>query len=141
MTRAIHTTGFALMALLITTAAVQAEITREAVTDSLTAAGYTPTEIHYSGSTVHAEATNGTNRIEVVYDRATGQVVSQEVSGRDAEGAQSGTDDTTDDDATDDHGAGDDDGPDHDAGDDHGGSDSDGGSDHDGGDHGGGSDD
>lgn len=133
MTNAIRTATFTLTTLLCCTTALRAEITTGAIIDSLGASGYTATEINFGTSTVHAEATNGTQRIEVVYDRATGQVLSQELSG-----AGHGADDPANHDVGDDHGAGpNDSGSDDSSSDDHGGGSDDSGSD----DHGGGSDD
>lgn len=120
MNTTLRTTAFTLTALLCCTTALRAEVTQQSIVDSLTASGYTATEISFGTNTVRGEATNGTSRIEVVYDRTTGQVLSQETSGRDGSG--SGLDDPAGDDAGDDNGSDDSDS-------DHGGSDSD----HDGG--------
>lgn len=131
MKLALRSTAFSAIAFLACTTASQAELTTQAVVDSLTASGYTATEITTYDTTVRAEATNGTDRIEVVYDRSTGAVLSQEVSGSDGRrgGRSTGsTDDPVGHDVGDDHGSdghgADDSGPDDHGSDGHGSDDS-----------------
>jgi len=123
-----------------------AQVSSQDVIDSLQAQGFTPVEVKTGPSQIKAEAVRDGQRIEVVYDSASGQIIKQEfgpagaqagaggievnVEGDDfvnASAAGGSVGGSTDDDGTPDQGSGDFDG------DDNGGSDSD--------DHGSGSDD
>jgi hypothetical protein len=119
-----------------------AAVTAESVMSAFTAEGYTNIEIRTGADTIKVEATLNDQRVEVIYDSATGDVLKTEAhalgegdevsGGPNASGSMD--DDQHDDDSSgDDSSAGDDsdDGSDHDMGDDHGGdhgSDDDGGS-------------
>jgi hypothetical protein len=98
--------AFTAFALLASSTVVHAELSQKAVIDSLAASGYTATEIDFGASTVKAHATNGTSGIEVVYDRASGAVISQDTVGSDGSqgGAVSGSDDPAGHEAGDDQG-------------------------------------
>ena len=89
MKRTILATAFVTWTSLAATGA-QAEISVQGVYDSFTAAGYSNIQVYEAGTTLRAEATRNGDRVEVVYDRATGAVLSQEVSGRDGDGPRSG---------------------------------------------------
>jgi len=117
MTPAFRTLTLTAAALLASSTVLRAELSTQSVIDSLAASGYTATEINFNDTTVRAEATNGTTRIEVVYDRATGAVLKQETSGSERR-SRSGTDDPATHDLNDDHGG--DDGVDDDSDDDSG---------------------
>ena len=117
-----------------------AAVDTDAIVADLTAKGYTNIEVKTSDTRVKIEAVNGTEKLEVTYDIATGEIVKQETgtvgAGDEIDDDQNGTGASdSGDDEGDDHGDhnGDDD---HD--DDHDGGDNDGDGDHGGGDHGGG---
>ncbi len=133
MKRTILATAFVTWTSLAATGA-QAEISVQGVYDSFTAAGYSNIQVYEAGTTLRAEATRNGDRVEVVYDRATGAVLSQEVSGRDGDGPRSGGQGGNGARANDDNGS-DDNGSDSDSdsGSDDNGSDSDSDSDSDGG--------
>jgi hypothetical protein len=107
-----------------------APITAADVLQSYTEAGFSAIEIRETATTIKVEAVKDGVRLELVYDKASGDVIKRE------QGADTGQSSSTagvddHDEQGDDDEAGSDDGPDHDAGDDHG-SEHDGG--HDGGD-------
>lgn len=58
--------------------ALHAEVSPQSIADNLNAVGYSNVEITTGPTQVRAEGTNGTERIEVVYDRATGAILRQE---------------------------------------------------------------
>lgn len=130
-----------LVAGLLLAAPAFAAITTEGVMSTFSAEGYTDIEIRSGVDTIKVEATRNGQRVEVIYDSTTGDVVKSEAyslggaspeghgsasgsddgsaaSGDDDSGHHDGTDDSHDDDS-----AGDDshDGSGHDQGDDHGG--------------------
>ncbi len=121
-------------ALALSATAARAEIDPQALADAYAAQGYGHIEVTVGPNDVKVEAIQGGTQVEVVYDRDTGSILSQEQGRADD---QSGDDDSisirnSDEDALDDHGddqAGEDDhgsdghGSDDAAGDDHGGDD------------------
>jgi len=71
---------------LMTTAAIAlfgtaalADITADAVIQSLQGQGYTSIEVKVGPTQIKAEASNGTDKLEVVYDKATGAIIKQEI--------------------------------------------------------------
>jgi hypothetical protein len=120
-----------------------AEVSTQSIIDDLSGQGFSTIEIVTGLSQVKAEARNGSTKIEVIYDRETGQILKQEQSRvRAGEELTQGvsvrtraenflgdddlnddanddaTDDMSDDEGDDDHGAGDHGDDDH-GGDDH----------------------
>lgn len=106
--------------LLITAKMAFAAVTVESIAADLAAQGYTQVEIKQSNGKISVEGTLGADRVETVYDAATGAVLRTQVSGKDSDGSEmndhSGQDhsDSADDDSNDD----DDHGSDHDSKDD-----------------------
>ncbi|WP_050524185.1 hypothetical protein [Pseudorhodobacter wandonensis] len=106
--------------LLITAKMAFAAVTVESIAADLAAQGYTQVEIKQSNGKISVEGTLGADRVETVYDAATGAVLRTQISGKDSDGSEmndhSGQDhsDSADDDSNDD----DDHGSDHDSNDD-----------------------
>ena len=123
-----------------------AAITANDLVTAYQSEGYTRIEVVTGLTQIKVEAVKGTSKVEVIYDSATGTVLSEETGfarrkdrAAGVEMSSSATDFTHgsgDDNGTDDDMDGNDDGPTHDANDDHGGDDA-GGKDHGGEDHGG----
>ncbi len=128
--------------LMMTTAAVMfagtmafAAITSDSVISDLQAQGYTRVEVKVGPTQMKVEAIKGTEKVELIYDTATGTVLKREAGTvgafeNTAPGVQVSdrnrdfvrvrqSDDSAADDSNDDHGGhGNDDGPDHDSNDD-----------------------
>ncbi len=141
-----------LAALLLSGSAAFA-LTSQEVVDQMTAAGFTRVEVQTGPTQIKVEAFRGTEKVETVFDAATGVVLKREIELADAgddispgveirtrdkdflDSEDRSDDDSTDDDSTDDNGG--DDSSDDDSGgddddDDHGGDDNSGhGNDHD----------
>jgi len=119
-------------------------LTSDDVISILQGQGYTSIEVKVGPTQIKAEASNGTDKIEVIYDKETGDVLKQEIyageggdvdegievdqSGKDFSGDDDDDDHDEGEDHDDDHSGkgGGDDHDDHDGGgDDHGGSDDD----------------
>jgi hypothetical protein len=133
-------------ALALSTSVAQAAVTADDIWQTYKDAGFSAIEVRETATTVKVEAVKDGVKLELVYDKATGDVIKREqravgADGTVVGGTQTGSQDGIDDDQDDDHGSGSDDGEGHDAGDDHGGESGghdDGG--HDGGHNGGGDD-
>ncbi|MGO4851359.1 hypothetical protein [Phaeovulum sp. W22_SRMD_FR3] len=129
-----------LVASLLLAAPAFAAITPEGVMSTFSAEGYTDIEVRSGADTIKVEATRNGQRVEVIYDSTTGDVVKSEAHALDGtapagNGPGSGSDDGAsasdddsghhngNDDSHDDDSSGDDshDGSGHDRGDDHGG--------------------
>lgn len=67
-----------LVVLLCSTGLSMAAITTDAVVADLQAQGYTNIEVRTGPTQVKVEAVRGTEQLEVVYDKATGEVLKQE---------------------------------------------------------------
>jgi hypothetical protein len=106
--------------LLITAKMAFAAVTVDSIAADLAAQGYTHIEIKQSNGKISVEGTLGADRVETVYDAATGEVLRTHISGKDSDGSEmndhSGQDhsESADDDSNDD----DDHGSDHDSNDD-----------------------
>jgi hypothetical protein len=100
----------------------QATITVNDVVQTYQDAAYTSIEVKEGPTQIKVEAIKDGMKIEVVYDKASGDVIRQESHSASAEdAAQTGVEvSSTDRDFSDDTGVSDDDGANHDAGDDHG---------------------
>lgn len=59
-------------------APAMAEVSTQSIIDDLNARGFGRIEIERGRSQVKVEASNGTQELEVVYDRATGEILKQE---------------------------------------------------------------
>ncbi|MDD8022219.1 MAG: hypothetical protein PHX82_03795, partial [Paracoccaceae bacterium] len=55
-----------------------AEVSTQSIIDDLSGQGFSTIEIVTGLSQVKAEARNGSTKIEVIYDRETGQILKQE---------------------------------------------------------------
>ena len=126
-----------LLAAMLLSAGIASTASADAFTDQvvadLTAKGYTHIEIKVGATTVKVEANNGTNTVEVTYDKATGEIIKSE-SGRVGAGddtapgveVETGDDNGSDDDSEDDdsghHGSGSGSDDDDDSDEDHSGS-------------------
>ncbi|WP_139103274.1 hypothetical protein [Pararhodobacter sp. CCB-MM2] len=109
--------------LIVATSVAQAQVDPYALGDAYAAQGYSRVEINVRGDTVNVEAVSNGVEVEVVYDRSTGEILSQEQGRADRSRSNEqgieiefeGEDDSgRDDDRDDDHGRGHDD--DNDAG-------------------------
>jgi hypothetical protein len=121
-----------------------AAVTAEGIAADLQAQGYTAIEIKRGPTQMKVEAVNGTRKVEVIYDIASGTILKQEaglpeagddirtgvrirdrardfVRVRTVSSSDDNASGNDDDDDDDDRGRGSDDGADHDSGDDHGG--------------------
>ena len=78
-------------------AQAQAQTIAEQVRTQLTAQGYDTIEIKERRGQVRVEATRGGRKLEVVYDAATGEILSQEVSALDGSSSRDSSDDSDDD--------------------------------------------
>lgn len=105
-------------------------LTVDDVLQSYTDAGFSAIEVRETASTIKVEAVKEGVKLELVYDKASGEVLKREQRPLVAGGMGQGTDASHLDDAEEDHKGGSDDGDDHDTDDDHGGSDHDAGDDH-----------
>lgn len=72
------TATLAAAALTLSAPALRAEVSIQSIVDNLNAEGFSQIEITTGPTQVRAEAYDGTQRIEVVYDRATGAILRQE---------------------------------------------------------------
>lgn len=119
-------------------------LTVDDVIQSYTDAGFSAIEVRETAGTIKVEAIKAGVKLELVYDKASGEVLQREQRALGAEGVGQGSGLGLGDDDNGDHSGGSDDGAGHDAGDDHGGSDDgaghDAGDDHGGSDHGAGHD-
>lgn len=137
-------------ALALSTGIAQAAITADDILQSYKDGGFSAIEVRETATTVKVEAVKDGVKLELVYDKASGDVIKRQQRAIGADGTvigdhQSGSHDGIDDDEDDHHGSGSDDDDDHDHGDDHGGDSGHDGDDdhggHDGGHDGGGDDD
>jgi hypothetical protein len=113
-------TLFMTAGLLIAAKMAFAAVTVDSIAADLAAQGYTNIEIKQSNGKISVEGTLGSDRVETVYDAATGAVLRTHISGNDSDGSEmndhSGRDHS---DSADDHSDDDDDhGSDHDSNDD-----------------------
>mgnify|MGYP003676580315 CR=1 FL=1 len=75
----------------------QAQTIAEQVRTQLTSQGYDTIEIKEGRGQIRVEATRGGQKLEVVYDAATGEILSQEVSALDGSSSRDSSDDSDDD--------------------------------------------
>ncbi|RMF83215.1 MAG: PepSY domain-containing protein [Planctomycetota bacterium] len=66
--------------LALSVGAAFAAVDTDAIVADLQANGYTSIEIKVGATQVKAEASDGVNKIEVIYDATTGEILSQETS-------------------------------------------------------------
>lgn len=109
-------TAIALTLFALTGSAAFAQSAVDAVVQALTDRGFTKIEVNRGLTASKIEAMNGTQKVELTIDNATGQQIKSETSGVDD------SPDVGDDNGTDGSQSGDDNGGDRSGGDDHGGS-------------------